>query len=127
MPEKLIIAIIEAESSGVYYRISGQGAIGLMGVKPQAAREFYKAQYRKHSNEYMYICSKAPDEFFRVHLKDQKVNIQIGTWYFMERCMRKAKGNWILALDYYNQGENHRSKFNHNYVNKVMIRMADFN
>ena len=101
--EKLVRAIIKAESTYRTEAVSNKGAVGLMQLMPQTAN--YIIRKSGYSN-----CSKiTPD-----------CNIKLGTWYLSN--LYQKFGNLIYATAAYNAGPN-RSKRWYNQLNNLDNRI----
>lgn len=84
----LVIAIIREESRFKPNSYSPKGAIGLMQLMPETAKE---------------IAAWLGEEYESVDLKDPNVNIRYGTWY-LAALKKEFSGNILLVLAAYNAG-----------------------
>ena len=87
--ELLIYAMIKAESNFKTNSVSSSGAIGLMQLMEETAKEVaQKIEYRYTSKEELF---------------EPVLNIRLGTYYFSE-LLQRYEGNVALALTAYNAG-----------------------
>ena len=87
--ELLIYAMIKAESNFKTNSVSSSGAIGLMQLMEETAKEVaQKIEYRYTSKEELF---------------EPELNIRLGTYYFSE-LLQRYEGNVALALTAYNAG-----------------------
>lgn len=106
--EDLIIAVVKSESSFNPYAISKKGAIGLMQLMPETARQY-----------------GVKNRF------DAKQNLEGGIKH-LKYLYRKFKGNLPLTLAAYNAGEEAIKKYNgippyretRNYIKRTMRSMG---
>jgi soluble lytic murein transglycosylase-like protein len=82
VPEKLIKAVIQAESSGNPDAVSPKGAVGLMQLEPSTAQELGVTD-----------------------INDPQQNIMGGAKY-LSYLIKKYNGDFVLALAAYNAGPN---------------------
>lgn len=101
--ELLIYAIIKSESNFKENSMSSSGAVGLMQLMEETAKE------AAQKIEYKYISK---DELYNPEL-----NIKLGTYYFSE-LLQKYDGNIELALIAYNAGTGNVS----NWIEKGIIK-----
>jgi soluble lytic murein transglycosylase-like protein len=87
VPEKLIKAVIQAESSGNPNAVSPKGAVGLMQLEPSTAQELGVTD-----------------------INDPQQNIMGGAKY-LSYLIKKYKGDFVLALAAYNAGPNAVDKY----------------
>lgn len=84
----LVVAVIREESHFRTTSSSGKGAIGLMQLMPDTAKE---------------ISVWLKEDFTQVDLHDPEVNIRYGTWY-LASLKKQFSNNIILVLASYNAG-----------------------
>lgn len=84
----LVISVIREESRFKPKSISPKGAVGLMQLMPDTARE---------------IAVWLKEDFEEVDLTEPDDNIRYGTWYLASRS-KEFSGNTILTLASYNAG-----------------------
>jgi hypothetical protein len=87
VPEKLIKAVIQAESSGNPDAVSPKGAVGLMQLEPSTAQELGVTD-----------------------INDPQQNIMGGAKY-LSYLIKKYNGDFVLALAAYNAGPNAVDKY----------------
>jgi hypothetical protein len=103
IPEKLISAVIQAESSGNPDAVSPKGAVGLMQLEPSTAQELGVTD-----------------------INDPQQNIMGGAKY-LSYLIKKYNGDFVLALAAYNAGPNAVDQYGGvppygetiNYINRV--------
>lgn len=84
----LVIAVIREESHFQTNSNSHKGAVGLMQLMPETARE---------------IAAKLKEDYSGIDLNKPEDNIRYGTWY-LAALDKDFSGNSILALAAYNAG-----------------------
>ena len=96
LPLSLVLAVIDAESSGRTNAVSKAGALGLMQVMPR----------------YWYKHGPASD------LHRPEIGIRVGC-RILAHYLTLARGELPRALKYYNAGPNGKT-WNWKYINKIM-------
>jgi len=118
-------AMSRVESDGKRLAYSSKGAIGVMQVMPETARNYFKWKIKNTDDPKRKIAllpyTKYPDIFYRIYLKQERWNILIGCWEYA-RCLKIFKGNYIKALSAYNMGVNNK-KYNLLYVRDVIDQL----
>lgn len=105
IPEHIVPAIIQVESSYDLKAVSSLGAYGLMQITMSAYTDYTNmAHFPTYTN-------------FTNIKKNWKANIDVGCWYLFNRCY-KIKKDWKRAITAYFWGINHGSP-TENYYNKV--------
>lgn len=84
----LVLSVIKAESSFLPFSSSNKGAIGLMQLMPDTAKE---------------ISVKIGEKYPDIDLKDPETNIRYGSMY-LASLSKKYDGNTVLTLAAYNAG-----------------------
>ncbi|ADY56452.1 Lytic transglycosylase catalytic [Syntrophobotulus glycolicus DSM 8271] len=84
----LVVSVIKAESSFLPFSSSDKGAIGLMQLMPDTARE---------------ISQKLGEDYAAIDLKDPETNIRYGSMY-LAGLSKQYDGNTVLTLAAYNAG-----------------------
>ncbi|RNC29673.1 MAG: Soluble lytic murein transglycosylase [Candidatus Dichloromethanomonas elyunquensis] len=91
----LVTAVIREESHFIPYSSSHKGAIGLMQLMPETAKE---------------ISAWLGENYTNVDLKKPEDNIRFGTWY-LASLTKQYSGNHILVLAAYNAGSGRLNKW----------------
>lgn len=84
----LIVAVIREESRFIPKSKSSKGAVGLMQLMPDTAKE---------------IAVKLGENYQEIDLSDPDTNIRYGTWY-LTQLTKEFSGNTVLAIAAYNAG-----------------------
>jgi len=84
----LVVAVMREESHFNPQSNSHKGAIGLMQVMPNTAKD---------------IAIRLREDYNEVNLEDPEVNIRYGIWY-LSQLNKQFSGNSILVLAAYNAG-----------------------
>lgn len=87
----LILSVIKAESSFLPFSYSNKGAVGLMQLMPDTAKE---------------ISDKTGEDYSHIDLKDPETNIRYGSMY-LASLNKQYDGNTVLTLAAYNAGIGH--------------------
>jgi soluble lytic murein transglycosylase len=115
---RIIISLINVESDGKNSAISHKGCYGLMQVSIIAYKEYYNHIAKTKPKTAKYFLT-VPKKMKAYYLKNPERNIRIGTWYY-KYCLKRAKGNTILALHYYIMGFDSK-KIAWGYLNKILM------
>ncbi|NLI93586.1 MAG: lytic transglycosylase domain-containing protein [Peptococcaceae bacterium] len=90
-----VTAVIREESHFIPYSSSHKGAVGLMQLMPETARE---------------IAVWLGEDYAKIDLTKPEDNIRYGTWY-LATLNKQYSGNHILVLAAYNAGSGRVSKW----------------
>ncbi len=115
--KRIILSLINTESGGKSTAESHKNCYGLMQVSLIAYEQFYNNLYKTKPKSSTYFLT-VPDKMKRFYLMDIERNVRIGTYYY-SYCLKRAKGNNILALNYYIMGFN-KNKVAFEYIDKII-------
>lgn len=119
--DRIILSMIKTESMGNGKIESHKNAIGCMQVTVTVAREYYREESIKYKS-----FAILPSKVIKLLLKNQRVNICIGIWYF-SKMLKSANGNYVKAINYYIHGSTGgNKKVAWNYINNIINGVVNY-